>query len=277
MASGRSSNNPKRPQFFKVLLPGSFDKLWIPRSFADHYINEDCRKATLYSPLGKFWHVNLERSNESNDVFFGGGWREFVRAHDIRVGYLVVFRHEGNMIFTTKVFDLSGCLKAYDETTLNHAGQVLTDIDDGNINVTTNNHSERARRYNFKKRGSYKPISPTPNQLFPHYKNKLRNHSHLTNSSPQFEKTVRPYNLVRKCMNVPETFCMLSGLQDKTVIKLRDSRHRSWPVSFHRYPQFAQLRKGWEEFCEGNNLKEGDKCFFRLVSKKEMHVRIVRN
>lgn len=77
--------------------------------------------------------------------------------------------------------------------------------------------------------------------------------------------------------NVPETFCMLSGLQDKTVIKLRDSRHRSWPVSFHRYPQFAQLRKGWEEFCEGNNLKEGDKCFFRLVSKKEMHVRIVRN
>lgn len=44
---------------------------------------------------------------------FTRGWPEFAKAHDLRIGYLVVFRHEGKMVFTVKVFDTTCCLKDY--------------------------------------------------------------------------------------------------------------------------------------------------------------------
>lgn len=61
--------------------------------------------------MGKFWHVDL-KCNGSN-LYFTTGWKAFTQAHDFIVGLFLVFRYEGNMVFTIKVFDLNGCLKEY--------------------------------------------------------------------------------------------------------------------------------------------------------------------
>lgn len=42
-------------------------------------------------------------------MFFGDGWDELVSALELNEGFSLVFRYEGNMVFTIKVFDKSGC------------------------------------------------------------------------------------------------------------------------------------------------------------------------
>ncbi|XP_072963711.1 putative B3 domain-containing protein Os04g0347400 isoform X2 [Typha angustifolia] len=85
MATCKRSNASRKSQFFKVLLPPCLEMLRIPPKFAVQHLNDNNmhihvpRKATILSPLGKFWHVDLLK--EGSDLFFRGGWKEFVRAH----------------------------------------------------------------------------------------------------------------------------------------------------------------------------------------------------
>lgn len=37
------------------------------------------------------------------------GWKEFAKAHDLRVGDVVIFRHEGDMLFHVTAFGTSFC------------------------------------------------------------------------------------------------------------------------------------------------------------------------
>lgn len=67
--------------------------------------------AMVLSPLGKFWRVELK--HDQSYVFLGSGWAEFLMAHDLSRGNLLLFRYEGSMVFTVKVFELSGCEKEY--------------------------------------------------------------------------------------------------------------------------------------------------------------------
>lgn len=37
------------------------------------------------------------------------GWKEFVKAHDLRIGDIIIFRHEGDMVFNVTPFGPSCC------------------------------------------------------------------------------------------------------------------------------------------------------------------------
>lgn len=63
-------------------------------------------------------------------MFFGNGWKEFTEAHDLCVGYFLVFCHEGNMVFTVKVFDWSGCLKEYNEIAGRFSEETKTTVEE---------------------------------------------------------------------------------------------------------------------------------------------------
>jgi B3 DNA binding domain len=69
------------------------------------------KMATLFSPIGKFWHI--ETICTGQDMYFQNGWSKFVKAHELQTGYMIMFRYEGNMIFKVKVFDATGCRKDY--------------------------------------------------------------------------------------------------------------------------------------------------------------------
>ncbi|KAL6596862.1 hypothetical protein ACP70R_046996 [Stipagrostis hirtigluma subsp. patula] len=64
-------------------------------------------------PMGKFWHVDVAPGDggKDDDACFAAGWAEFVGANAVAPGSFLVFRYEGNMVFTVKVFDASGCVK----------------------------------------------------------------------------------------------------------------------------------------------------------------------
>jgi hypothetical protein len=87
----------------------------IPTKFVHRYLaHEHGRRATLTSPMGKFWHVDVARGSGQEDddgACFAGGWAEFVKGNALAPENFLVFRYEGNMVFTVKVFDTSGCME----------------------------------------------------------------------------------------------------------------------------------------------------------------------
>lgn len=91
----------------------------IPTKFVQRYLaHEHGRRATLTSPMGKFWHVDVARGDDAGCFFFAGGWAEFVRDNALAPENFLVFRYEGNMVFTVKVFDTSGCIQYGDDASV---------------------------------------------------------------------------------------------------------------------------------------------------------------
>ena len=79
----------------------------VPPVFNKHIIKDKLRQATILSPLGNCWHIRIQREAES--YFFEEGWREFVRAHGLALGYIITFSYEGDGFFMFTAFDLSAC------------------------------------------------------------------------------------------------------------------------------------------------------------------------
>lgn len=61
--------------------------------------------ATLTVPDGHVWRVGLRKSD--NKFWFEDGWHGFLEHYAIRVGYLLVFRYEGNSSFCVFIFNLN--------------------------------------------------------------------------------------------------------------------------------------------------------------------------
>ena len=73
---------------------------------------------------------------------------------------------------------------------------------------------------------------------------------------------------------IPTRIREVSGLWEQTEVILKDPKGRLWTVGLqrketgHKTPQ-RSLRKGWVNFSRANELKEGDRCTFELVSQGE--------
>jgi hypothetical protein len=86
----------------------------IPARFVKHYVTEEylnSRTAVIFSPLGKFWQIELE--NNPSGMFFAGGWSQFLEFHGISKGDVLLLRYEGNMVFKVKAFGLNGHQKDF--------------------------------------------------------------------------------------------------------------------------------------------------------------------
>ena len=82
----------------------------IPAKFVQYYITKgelNNPMAVVFGPLGKVNSIKLEM--DESDVFFAGGWAQFLAFHCITASNTLVLRYEGNMVFTVKVFEPDGC------------------------------------------------------------------------------------------------------------------------------------------------------------------------
>ncbi|XVF45210.1 hypothetical protein PTKIN_Ptkin02bG0186700 [Pterospermum kingtungense] len=76
----------------------------IPDNFVKKFRDELSVAAALTVPDGHVWRVGIRKAD--NKVWFQEGWQEFVERYYIRVGYLLVFRYEGNSAFSVSIFNL---------------------------------------------------------------------------------------------------------------------------------------------------------------------------
>lgn len=96
------------PEFFKVFLPDmSSEQLRIPQAFIRKYRGLVHEKVKLKGLGGKSWDVKVEEIN--GGVFIKNGWRKFVADHSLKLGEFLVFKYEGNSLFSVKIFRTDGC------------------------------------------------------------------------------------------------------------------------------------------------------------------------
>lgn len=84
----------------------------LPAKFVQHYILEERLNnlsAIVLGPTATSKVHSIKFEMGLSDVFFAGGWSQFLVFHDITEANTLLLRYEGNMVFTVKVFGLDGC------------------------------------------------------------------------------------------------------------------------------------------------------------------------
>ncbi|KAL0719228.1 hypothetical protein Bca4012_068552 [Brassica carinata] len=136
---------PQEPHFFKPLLPGFHSGVTIPLEFFSKHIQG--------SEKNKPWKLRSDASDQVWEVIREGrtltkGWKEFATAHDLRIGDIVIFKHEGDLVFHVTPFGPSSCEIQY---TNPHNVKEEADADDAPsfsfdycflVEVTTTNQKE---------------------------------------------------------------------------------------------------------------------------------------
>ena len=75
--------------------------------FVKKFGNELSTVATITVPNGRVWKVELTK--DGTNIWFHGGWHEFVEYHSISTGYFLLVRYEKNSNFHVFIFDMSAC------------------------------------------------------------------------------------------------------------------------------------------------------------------------
>ncbi|KAF8097559.1 hypothetical protein N665_0286s0067 [Sinapis alba] len=98
--------SPASPHFFQPILPHSKSHLNIPVKFFSEHIEgkHEGKTVTLRSDaLEETWKVKMEGQRLTR------GWKEFVEAHVLGVGDIVIFRHERDMLFHVTALGPNRC------------------------------------------------------------------------------------------------------------------------------------------------------------------------
>jgi hypothetical protein len=87
----------------------------LPAKFArDLGARRDLKLRLAGGEMMPLWDVEVFADEKRGDMYLGRGWKKFARAHDLRDGYLLVFRYDdGAAALTVTVFDRSTCRKQY--------------------------------------------------------------------------------------------------------------------------------------------------------------------
>lgn len=87
-------------------------------------------KMKLVSALGgekKVWYVDVKKDDKDSGVLYltGDGWSSFVKDHDLRFGYFLVFNYSAQMNYKVIPYDLSTFEKPYQQSIHDDTHQCL--------------------------------------------------------------------------------------------------------------------------------------------------------
>ncbi|WOL18344.1 B3 domain-containing protein [Canna indica] len=265
----------RRPQFLKLLAPSCLRKLAIPRSFIKYLEQTEVTvhpKATLFSPLmGMFWHVSIVQ--DGCNVYLGSGWEKLAQAHNLEAGKFVLFRYEGNMVFTVKLFLSDGCLAVPGANIFpRFILQEQINVEDS---TDVNHDSGNSRKENTvacSSRKRPKPSASKGKQVIKEEASRV-NYPIRSKQLLQFEKVVTAYNISRGQLSVPRR-CMDDLFRKIDKVIATDSRGRRWPLELWHGDKESIFTKGWRQFAEKNKVEVGDKCICRFVSERAMRIHV---
>ncbi|XP_047264571.1 B3 domain-containing protein REM5-like isoform X2 [Capsicum annuum] len=218
---------PKKPHFFKPLQKGFKHGLKIPTGFLKYLKGQDQIEHAVLRKGVKNWLVKV------NCGRFEAGWAAFVEEHDLQLGDLLIFRHEGDMEFKVSIFDSSHCNREYAE---------YLQEEEGSDNV-----EEISKNFKLKDAGTHNPCDQS-----------------------HFECTVKPYCISNGYLRLPKEFAMENNLiNKKRCLIIRDERQRSWNLRLATHNSRVHIFGGWSKFRIANDLKEGDYMMFEVIADGE--------
>ncbi|KAI3993813.1 hypothetical protein MKX01_002826 [Papaver californicum] len=98
----------KKHHFFKIILKEDEIRMQIPEAFHPRISRkyQSCERAVVQGPSGAYRVTKVYKSKHGS--FLEKGWEVFVRENGIQIYDFLVFRYEGNMQFSVKVFNMHG-------------------------------------------------------------------------------------------------------------------------------------------------------------------------
>ncbi|KAF3625295.1 putative B3 domain-containing protein REM14-like isoform X1 [Capsicum annuum] len=239
---------PKKPHFFKPILPGFKNGLKVPIGFLKYLKGHGHVEHVVLKRAGKKWLVKL------NGRRFEDGWEKFAEEHDLQLGNMLIFRHEGDMDFHVSIFDSTHCDTEYAEYLQEKKiGNFFYDVSNFLcISIMNVEHSNLQIDY----------LDTSKIYVSRHH------HVHEAYHS-QFVCTMKSYNLAKSFLCVPRPFAQLNGLRNRRCTIMINDKQRSWTFSLYSLGNITYIGGGWRNFCVANCLKEGDRLMFEIVINGE--------
>ncbi|MCD9645671.1 hypothetical protein HAX54_034735, partial [Datura stramonium] len=274
----------------------------IPQKFAKNLRAKLKDYVSLKGPSGATWSVGLIGNEDS--LFLKRGWKEFVDAHSLVGGDLLIFKYNGNSQFDVLVFDRrSSCEKeaAYFVKKCEHA-DVASDSrtkrptpernDTTSESSSAEQASESSSHEEFEGSATKKPkLASTPTSSARVNAN-LRSKKIKSTSSRLYgdplkltsdrqkalelataAATPNSFLVVMRCSHVSTKF-YVSGQRNISPptnldVTLR-VRENTWQVDFIHTPHGGALTgPGWRNFVRDNFLEKFVVCVFNLVNGED--------
>ncbi|PHU08572.1 hypothetical protein BC332_20432 [Capsicum chinense] len=202
------------------------------------------------------------------------GWEKFAEEHDLQLGDMLIFRHEGDMEFDVSIFDSTHCDTKYAEymQILEEKDKKVEDKNEDDEVVEDENDEEdeddeaythdkpfgqshfefTIRQYCLSKGKTFSNVEAV--------KDSNLSHSH-------FICTIKPYCLSKHFVYLPMDFAKSNGLMDKHEMIIVDEKRRSWSVWIGRIDGFHfGIKRGWTQFRKENGVQVGDTYRFELTN-----------
>ncbi|XP_059305849.1 B3 domain-containing protein REM10-like [Lycium ferocissimum] len=226
--------SPNKPHFLRPILPGFKQGIKIPIRFLKYLKGRNHEHAMLRRG-GKKWQVKV------NDRRLEEGWEKFAEQHDLQLGDILVFRHEGDMEFEVSIFDSNECQREYEEE------QKAQNVEESSQKVESKEN-----------------IGSSNNSL--HHAEAAATNEPLGRS--HFVYTIKPYCLKYNILCLPRHFVLANSLAKKKCdLIIRDERQKSWDLRLTTHgSDRVVIEAGWHEFSVANGFKEGDGIMFEVVT-----------
>ncbi|KAE8774584.1 b3 domain-containing protein [Hordeum vulgare] len=94
-------------EFFTIILEKSSSRHVLPDNFLkmlDGHRPQNMKLRQAGNGLRKLWDVEVAFGTDGS-MYLDHGWKQFVRAYDLRHGYFLVFRYDDNATFSVKLGD----------------------------------------------------------------------------------------------------------------------------------------------------------------------------
>ncbi|KAE8767306.1 B3 domain-containing protein [Hordeum vulgare] len=104
-------------EFFTIILEKSSGRQVLPHNFVkmlDSHRPQNKKLRQAGNGFRRLWDVEVVFDTDES-MYLDRGWKQFLCAYDLRHGYFLVFRYDGNYVFTVKVFDTTMCRRRYED------------------------------------------------------------------------------------------------------------------------------------------------------------------
>ncbi|XP_021752195.1 B3 domain-containing protein REM7-like isoform X2 [Chenopodium quinoa] len=241
--------HPRKPHFFQPLIPGFLSNFSIPKSFYKYLglgaiIGE--KMALLRDKSKKIWDVKIELIN--NKVQFKDGWEIFCKDHDLQIGDLLVFMHQGYWVFDVFVFDSTACEREFatidDESNQSNyvIVQALSSCGVKNNSGATLNEAKDV---------AHEGLSRENN-------NDVLEQTNMGSRPSTFVLQNCSYESVALSIPKPINIGVGSEIGENKMALLRDKSKKIWDVKIELSKNKVQFKDGWDIFCEDHDLQIGD-------------------
>ncbi|MCL7038013.1 hypothetical protein MKW94_006155 [Papaver nudicaule] len=268
----------RKHHFFKSFLEEHKTRLRIPEAFYPRISRESqsCERAVVQGPSRSCWVIKVHKDQDGG-IYLEKGWEVFVQENGLQVFDLLVFRYDGSMQFSVKVFNKHGIEREECFTPVRCSPSVERRTTHGRLSAGFQSPLAQQNKRGTDESDEDSNKDEVPKKTTTLSSSRLKRIESIErtfasrSSSPFFRVTVQPSYLKYSFLRIPDAARRAYFTDDLREVEVKASDGRSWKVGIVSARANMRLSQGVNYLMDkknGLNLKVGDVCIFEVVRKK---------